>query len=112
MAKSKLKDLLATVTKPVEKKAEVVVRKEVKHNGRALTKVAGHGKVVNYYVEYEDGTVHLAQGAHADLVYRFTLEAQQLVSMNGFAYYEGPSMTEITKEEALRKLVFEETNAK
>jgi hypothetical protein len=64
-----------------------------------------HGKVVNYYVEYEDGTVLLAQGKHAHLIYRFTLEAQSLATMHAFAYYNGPGMEEITKEEALKLLV-------
>ena len=67
----------------------------------APVKIVNHGKVVNYYVEYEDGSVHLAQGAHAHLVYRFTMEAQKLATMHAFAYYEGPGMLEMTKQEAL-----------
>jgi hypothetical protein len=67
-------------------------------------KEVSHGKAVNYYVEFEDGTCQLAQGHHAHLIYRFTKESQLLATMHAFAYYEGPPMPELTKEEALKLL--------
>jgi hypothetical protein len=63
-----------------------------------------HGKTVNFYVEYEDGVVALAQGAHADLIYRFTMESQKLSTMYAYAYYEGPAMTEMPKKDAIALL--------
>jgi hypothetical protein len=64
-----------------------------------------HGDVVAYYVEYADGTSLLAQGKAAHLIYRFTMKAQELATMHAFAYYDGPPMPEMTKEEALKLLV-------
>ena len=92
-------DLLALSSKSKQdKKTKLVPAKPA-----VLSKpvAINHGRVVNYYVEYEDGTVHLAQGDHAHLIYRFTLESQKLATMHAFAYYEGPAMLEITKDEAI-----------
>lgn len=57
-------------------------------------------KAVIYYVEFEDGTAMLAQGEHADIVYRFTREAQEITSNDGSLYYDGPELQKVTRDNA------------
>lgn len=90
--KISLKDI-AKVSVKLKEKAEALKPKE---------SIAHHGKVVNFYVEYADGTALLAQGEHADLIYRYTNEAQMLCTMHAFSAYVGPGMASFSKEEALK----------
>ena len=99
---TKLQALLnKAAKKPPTKSAKEQVKAKLEPR-RTRTQSANHGKVINYYVEYEDGTVLLAQGKYADLIYQFTKAAQEIVTANAYAYYEGPPLTEMDKETAMQ----------
>ena len=76
----------------------------VTRDGAGRPTKAPPAKVVGYAVAFDDGTALFAEGEHADVVYRYIQECEQLCNVQGLAYYGGPGMHRISHEELLAKL--------
>lgn len=63
-------------------------------------------KAIRYIIEYDDGTVLYAEHEHADVLYRYAQECEQLCNVQGLAYYDGPAMQRLTREDLRAKLGF------
>jgi len=61
-------------------------------------------KVLRYIVECDDGTALFAEGEHADVIYRYIQECEQICNVQGLAYYGGPGMKRITRDQLLAHL--------
>lgn len=70
--------------------------------GRTVKKTPA--KVVRYIVECDDGTALYAEGEHADVIYRYIQECEQLCNVQGLAYYGGPGMERITRAQLLERV--------
>jgi hypothetical protein len=61
-------------------------------------------KVIRYILECDDGTALYAEGHHADVLYRYIQECEQLCNVQGLAHYGGPGMERISKADVLIRL--------
>lgn len=76
------------------------------------SKVDGYGrpvapkptKAVRYMVQFDDGTCLYADGELADVLFRYVQECEQICTVQGLAYYDGPGMEKIPFGELLARL--------
>ena len=61
-------------------------------------------KIVRYILECDDGMALYAEGKHADVIYRYIQECEQICNVQGLAHYGGPGMERISKADVLTRL--------
>lgn len=72
--------------------------------GRPLGEKPTPAAATRYLIQFDDGTILHAEGAHAAVIYRFISECEQICHVQGLAYYGGPGMHKITLDQ-LRALL-------
>jgi hypothetical protein len=61
-------------------------------------------KIVRYILECDDGMALYAEGKHADVIYRYIQECEQICNVQGLAHYGGPGMERISRADALARM--------
>jgi hypothetical protein len=59
---------------------------------------------VRYIVEFNDGSILLAEGEQADVTFRYIQECEHICATQGLAYYDGPGMKTVTRAQLLERL--------
>lgn len=97
-----------TPAKPIQ-----ITREELERRSQALkqaaAKVDGYGRPIakqidpnaaaTYQITFNNGTVLYAEGEHAEVMFKFIQECEQICSTQGLAHYEGPPFLRFSKEQ-------------